>query len=230
MPPKKIVPVGPGVEELPPAGFERDEELARRQDNLDEAAETRAASAEIEAIDPKKLKVENEVAQHFGLDGGFNELEVSNADKNYVYCWVFSGLGGRMIRTKMTEYQTLTHRNDGGWEVVGGNTDSGEALELKGIGADTTRRIGDTILMRIRKDCFKLLEKARKMQAARRQSATESELVEHADRLGLKVYTPDNMPERVQEKLFNQGRAKEIAGKHVNKWLREGRMPGTPLR
>lgn len=218
----KVIKQGPGVEELPPAGYERDEELAERTDRLAEKAEVFAESMEVERIDPKKLKVESEIAQHF------DELEVDGADPSYVYCWVFSGLGGRMIRQKRTEYQTMTHRNDGAWEIVQG--DSEEALALKGMAGDTTRRLGDVILMRLRKDHYKLLENARKLQSARRSAATESELVEHADRLGVKVYTDDNMPDNVRQKLYNGNRAKEIAGKHMDKWVREGRMPGTPLR
>src|ERR1700752_2160460 len=136
--PKPIEP------DLPPAGYARDEELARRTDTLEEAAEALAEERQTEAIDPSKLEVESELAQHF------DELSVSGQLPEYHYVWVNFGFYMRFVKQKQAQ----------GYEVVQG--DMPEAMELKGMLADTTRRLGDCILMRVRKDRFVLQERARR--------------------------------------------------------------------
>ena len=202
--------------ELPPAGNARTEELAHRDDELAEAAETQSNQAERYAINPKALKKDREL--QYLLDA-CNELEVSNADPAYVYCWVQSGSHGLFVKLKLAE----------GWEVVQGDME--ESVELKGIGADTTRRLGDVILMRVRKDIFKGIVRRRKANADRHMKSIDANLVglgeKYAD-LGVSVKTPENMDDRTLKIMERRASAKGTAEKMQDDWIRKGRMPGMP--
>jgi len=208
-----VIPAGEA--ELPPAGHQRDEALAERKDVLEEKADVLASTLETERIDPSKLKVENEIAQHF--DPATTMLHVSNADSVFMYCWVFSGMHGLMITQKQIE----------GWEVVQGESE--EALEHKGIGADTTRRVGDTLLMRIPKDKFFVIEKRRKEQAARHNREATS-FSDNAERLAQKhnipIYHEGEVDERTMNRMAQAASARKLAGNKVNNLIRQGRMPG----
>src|SRR3972149_1986072 len=197
---------------LSPAGDARRELLAERQDALEEQLE--GVGDEVGRIDPKALEVENELAQHF------NELEVSNRGPGYMYGWVYSGQHGRMIRLKITEQ----------WEVVQG--DMREAEEMKGIGTDTTRRLGDVILMRIRKDRYVLLQRREAEKGHRQQegvTSTLEEMGESLSRRGIVVHTDlKSMNPQMLKRMQNRAAAQKISTGRVAQWLREGRMPGTP--
>lgn len=219
---RTLVPEGRG---LPPAGDERRDVLKARTDDLAEQAET--DGAEGGAIDPKALRVENELAQHFGLDGGFNELDVSNKNLAYEYKWQQSGFYGRFVKRDLAM----------GWAVVGSMTDEddGEAIELKAV--DGTRRLGDVVLLRMRKDKFKLMKRR---EAAHRQAVQDGstaaleELADEARRKhpsakGLKVHTPGNMSEAVMKRLGMDAQAKDTVTKIIDRQVRDGRMPGVPI-
>lgn len=210
---KQTIPVGDPT--LPPPGYKRDEEMARRDDALAEAADELSSSLEVEAIDPEKLRVENEIAQHF--DPATTMLNVSNIDEAFMYCWVYSGMHGLMVTQKQIE----------GWVVVQGDDD--EALEHKGIGADTTRRVGDTLLMKIPKDRFLVLEKRRREQANRfnQQQTSLSEKAENlARKFNIPIYNADEVDARTLKRMMNTAQARKTAGKNVDKLIRQGRMPG----
>ena len=199
---------------LPPAGDARRDELKRRDDALAEEAETRSASAEHYAADPKAFRVESEIAQRF------TELEVSHQDPMFAYCWVNSGHFGRFIKMKSAQ----------GWEVVQG--DMPEAIELKGIGADTTRRLGDVILMRIQKDRKLLLDRQERAHRRAVESGVTSTLEEMGEKYrdkGVLVHT--NMAgtnPRLLDAMQKRAQAHGIAGRTTDQLLREGRMPGVP--
>jgi hypothetical protein len=210
---KQIIPVGDP--ELPPAGYERNEELAQREDNLAQAAEERASALETESIDPKKLRVENEIAQNF--DPATSMLKVSNPDVCFMYCWAFSGMHGLMITQKQIE----------GWTVVQG--EDPEAIEHKGIGADTTRRVGDTLLMRIPKDKYLLLDRRRKEQANRFNagSTTFSDRAENlAHKYNIPVYHEGEVDPRTLKRMQSNAEARKVASSKVNQLINQGRMPG----
>jgi len=201
--------------DLPPAGYERDEVLAERKDNLEQAAEEVASTLETESINPAKLKVENEIAQHF--DPATTMLQVSNADPCFMYCWTFSGMHGLMITAKQIE----------GWEVVQGESE--EALEHQGIGADTTRRVGDTLLMRIPKDKFLVIDRRRKEQAGRfnREQTSFSEQAERlAEKHNIPIYREGEVDARTMSRMMASSSARKIAGTKINNLIRQGRMPG----
>lgn len=125
---------------LPPAGHKRDEELLKRQDQLDEKAETQAAKLDMGAIDPDVLKAERE------LLNSMDSTMVTDADPNYHYTWVnFQSYHGWAVKSK------LAFR---GWEVVNGSMP--EASECRQV--DGTRKLGDVLLMRIKIDRYNILK------------------------------------------------------------------------
>jgi hypothetical protein len=121
----------------------------------------------------------------------------------------------------------ITQKQIEGWEVVQGESE--EALEHKGIGADTTRRVGDTLLMRMPKDKFLIVEKRRKEQA-RRHNAEVTSFSENAERLAEKhnipIYREGEVDERTLNRMQQSSAARKIAGIKVNAMIRQGRMPG----
>ena len=200
-----------GITDLPSAGDERRDVLAQRGDALEEKAET--LSQDRGRIDPSKLRVENELAQHF------NELDVSNQDPAYVYKWVQAGFYGRFIKAELSKH----------WEVVQG--DMPEAIELKGMGADTTRRLGDVILMRCRKDIFKRLMRQEEAHRRAVESGVTSEVEElgrRYEKYGLIVHTGEGLSPALLKRMQTSAAAKQVVGKQVDQLIRDGRMPGAP--
>ena len=200
--------------DLPPPGDARRDELKRRTDTLDEQAETSSAAGEHYAADPKAFRVESELAQHF------NELDVSHQDPAFAYCWVNSGHFGRFIKMKSAQ----------GWEVVQG--DMSEAIELKGIAADTTRRLGDVILMRLRKDRKLLFDRQERAHRRAVESGVTSTLEEMGEKYrGKGVIVHTDMPAanpRLLDTMQKRAQARSIARQTTDQLLREGRMPGVP--
>src|SRR5579872_6467381 len=121
---------------LPPAGHARRETLKQRKDNLEQIGEETFKSAEVEAANPDAYAIDRELASHF------DELTVSEAHPGYVYIWVNydtpTNMRGKMVREKLAQR---------GWEIVTG--DDPEARELRDVTGN--RRLGDVILMRIKK-------------------------------------------------------------------------------
>lgn len=170
---------------LPPAGDARREELLRRRDELQ--AQLGELDVEAGRINPEILKkVEPELAQYF------NMMEVSNPDPAYKYFWIFTGQHQQRVKWKLSQ----------GAEVVQG--DMPECLELRGLGADTTRRIGDVILMRMRVDRYKLLQRQREKTARTQREGVETVLRDMGDRYrryGVKVRNTAEMSEEENTRL-----------------------------
>lgn len=195
---------------LPPAGHQRNEELRRRTDSLNEEAER--LGEHIEGGGGKQIVVENEIAQHFA----FNALEVSKQQPGYVYSWAWMGVRG-------TQSMQLGFKRSEGWEVVQG--EDSEALEHKGIGADSTRQIGDVILLRIRKDKFIALTRYYRDQRLKREGALDSRLQELAAEQRRKgrtaiVHSDPNDP--LIQRTLKRSTAKALATRELDSQIREG--------
>ena len=200
-----------------PAGDARREAQARAADQLAEAAEARGIEGG--AIDPKKFVIENEIAQHF------NELEVTNAQPEYEYCWVHSGQHGRFIMMKMSERVKINGEVMPVWEVVQG--DMPEARELKGQMADTTRRLGDVILMRARKECALRVRQWREQRRLAMFEGSTTELMEMGERhrhRGVVIRT-DFGPDQL-EMMGRRAMMRQQAVGMVDKMIRTGSVPG----
>lgn len=200
-----------------PAGEARREAEKSAADELAEEAQARGLEAG--AIHPKAFRIENEIASRF------NELEVTDAQPEYEYCWVQAGYHGRFIKMK----QAQRVEEDGGlvpcWEVVQG--DMPEALEVRGLMTDTTRRLGDVILMRCKRD---RALKLRKMQEARRaqvERGITSELEEMGQRLrGRGVIVHTTLDDDALKRAQNRAAMRLQASQMIDGMLRDGSVPG----
>ncbi len=203
----KVIPQGPAT--LPPPGDARRETLSARADVLAEATDT--SNAEIEGGSGALPEVESELAQHF------NELEVEGALPEYAYSWVYTGQFGRDIRSKQAE----------GWEVVQG--DMTEAKALQGIAADTTRRLGDVILMRTRLERYMRRRKQRESHQRAVEEGVTAELQELGDRYakyGIIVHT--NASPELMKTMASRAAARHMASTQFDSLVRHGNVPGTP--
>lgn len=203
-----------GDADLPPAGDERRDVLKERTDTLQQEAEERAALLELDRMNPNVLAPDREIRQHFDA---FNELAVSQAQDEFEYCWVFAGRNSYWIRWKSAQ----------GFEVV--QNDMPEAQEHRGIGADSTRRVGDTILMRIRKDrAMRIRKQARDLAAAREEGvdSTIMEMGERAAHMGVRVSRLGGLSAVQQEIIAKRAQARSIASSTFNDQIRQGTVPG----
>lgn len=225
----KKVMKGPGDSELPPPGDARREELKKRQDMLNQFAEELAQKEETGAVDPKKLEVDRELAQHFDKRQ-MSMLYVSNRQPGWEYTW--------QNDVSQAGLQVIMKKTDG-WEVVCGNDP--EAMERRDERG--YRRVGDCILMKIPTDRKKTLDERDRIRRERfeRGSAAELEYLGRKmhDR-GLHVHTPEfsTLEESAyrrrgfsQEQIASdprrrmvQRQAREVLGE-----MSRERIPGVPL-
>ena len=199
---------------LPPAGFQRDEELRRRADKLAEKAEIRADQLDMNTINPQALVPDREL-QHLLQEK--DALMVTNAQPGMVYSWVFTGIHGQMVTMKKAQ----------GWETVQGNDP--ECADFKYV--DTTRRVGDTILMRIRMDKHFLLEERERRKRERRERGLGSDIKALGEKHGIQVHTDvkDSPYFSSAQKKAPSVPARVVAAKRVDRMLREGNVPGMPV-
>lgn len=204
----------PGTATLPKAGHAQREIIKQRVDAMEEQAATQFAN--VDAVNPDRFEVERELAQHF------NELEVTNADPNFVYRWInFSSNGGIALRRAIAPPER--------WEVVTG--DMPEASELRAV--DGTRKLGDVLLVRMSRKRYDILEKVKEEQRQRQQGGYENNLRELGRRnpKAIKVYGQDNMPPEMTKRLTNPSqnainamRGAEAAAQQFDGALREGAL------
>lgn len=164
---------------LPPAGHARNEELARRADALIAKAEKLTAENGGGSVDLSKLEVDPEIASQF------DELNVSDALPEYEYLWEnFVSQNGYAVRARLAirvKLPGVAHMTKA-WEIVQG--DMPEAVELRA--ADGTRKLGDVLLMRCRKDVYRMIQRARRNRSRLMSEAVDSRLQEMADDIGQK--------------------------------------------
>lgn len=200
-----------GVEEstLPPAGVKRQEELKKRKDQLDKKGEELAASLEIESTDPASMEPDQEILRDI------DELAVSRSDPLYKYCWVNTWGNGRFVTAKTSR----------GWQVVQGDME--EAKNCLREGEGTFRRVGDTILMRLRVDRYEILERKKKKKRQMQEDSVTSVLIELGDRhKGKGVIVHADPDEKLLMKMSQKARAQNISKGKFNDMVRHGTIPG----
>lgn len=171
-----------GTNNLPPAGYERKEELRKREDELQQKAEEAAEG--VIAIDPSKLEPDREI--QYKLHHGGGVTEVTKAKPGWHYVWACDKQHGFDIVNKMRQ----------GYEVVQGKDP--EAQEYKDV--DTKRRLGDTILMRIPLDKYEKIEKYEAWKANRFDEVYEegeSELYDIERRTGRKIIVRPDLAKKI---------------------------------
>lgn len=203
-------------------GYLSREQQLRRQDELQAEAERIASQMQSGTIDASKLEIANEIASQTQL------LNVSNADPAFVYAWVSKNRHGQHI-------QALRNM---GWITVQG--EDPEALELKGGAGtgtpDTTRQLGDVILMKIPHERYVVLRSMEIAHTRQQQKASTSALLELGDKYkksGI-IVRPYRMEDPdgdlsgppITSKRFT---SKSGAMNMVDKALRDGSVPGMEI-
>jgi hypothetical protein len=227
------------VTNLPPAGDARRDELKRRSDQLRAAADQLAQAAGVEAIDLSKVQPENEIAQHFDPLSGM--LAVTNRLPEYEYRWEQADIRNQFGNTWVTTAKAL------GWEIVSGPMP--ESMEHRAV--DSTRRVGDVILMRIRKERYDaLMARQRRINIARSEGVGV-QLLEQAERAGVPLHdltspsAPAHLVQHAQAQLeagraaraayvrhtpqarsMRGAAASEIASRKLDRMIRGGTVPG----
>jgi len=212
-----------------PAGHDRDEQEKINTDLLAEAAETKAEEEDTVAIDPKALTKDREILAHFNHA---NQLAISNPDPAHIYYWCGTAGGGVMVTWMLGVRirSVATGQIEPIWEVVKDNpgNESWENRDVTGV-----RRIGDTILLRARKDRFALYEqwKAARNRKQQNPEAAAGILLnagEQAQRAGLGIRVSVNSPladphyRALARRAANMG----IARQQFDNMLKEGKVPG----
>jgi len=214
--------------DLPPAGHARNEQLKQNSDDLAAAMENMSTQHEVGKIDPKTFKIDREI-QH-QLAQMPDVLEVPGALPEFDYCWVYAvGAHQQVWAKKALRVKGMLST----WHVVQG--DMPEAREHKA--EDTTRRLGDVILMRIRKEDHAVLLQHQKYRQQLQELGVSSNLRELGDKhrgKGFVVHTKG-------DEQFASGRgqtmmstlqsraAADLGMKMVDGMLRDGTVPGMPV-
>lgn len=220
---KKIIPMGDST--LPPAGYERTEELARRTDELEEVGEKLANEQELYAIAPEApaMQPDRELMNLFD-PGAMSMLTVSNPQPGWRYAWA--------NRVNQSGLQVMMKKYDG-WQVVSGNDK--ESLEHKSV--DGTRCIADVLLMKLPEAQGKKLDQREATRRDRQQRgvAAELEALGHKYRdKGLKVHTPNTGTSQHgfvrSEQTLDPRRAAVVqeAGRQLGEMSRT-QIPGVPI-
>jgi hypothetical protein len=205
------------VADMPEPGYKRDEEMARRKDDLEERAEKMADEQEVYAADPAAFTPDRDILSK--LDQRM--LAVSEKQAGYQYCWAYFGQNGQQVWAKRAL----------GWEVVSGPMPEAKEHKVE----DGTRRIGDVLLMRCKMERFMELEKAaadaREAQELGITSTIRS-LGERARRYGIKIHEDLSQvrvgPDTLMDVVEKRAGAYDVAEKQVDKMLRQGKVPGMP--
>jgi hypothetical protein len=201
--------------------------LKERQDTLEQQAEELAGSLEREAINPDKLRPIREI--QYAIRQG--ALQVTNAQPGYRYSWVCTQMHAQGIWQKKTL----------GWETVHGDMPESREHTVE----DSSRRIGDTILMRIPEERAREIDAYNEYMAQTRLVGTENELIDFGEAYrgrGLSVSRLEDMPENKQravaargaagragaKELFMEQATKSVALGAIDEKLREGNVPGLP--
>ncbi len=217
--------------DLPPAGPQRDDELARRLDNLQQSIEElKDVGGERERLPESAFQpireIQHEIREH-------SALEVSHKDPEFDYCWVYVGRQQSQIWAKKS---MVAPGMTSTWHVVQG--DMPEAREF--LAEDTTRRIGDTLLMRIKKDQHEILLRAleaRKRLQSDGVTATLAELGQkHGRNFVVHTDPTDNlasgrpMMDTVGKRAsMRSDFARQAAKARFTEMLKTGTVPGMEL-
>ena len=199
---------------LPPPGQQRREELARRKDALEEQAEKKYADAG--RIDPKVLEPDRELQSQ--IRNNYLEIDIGPA---FMVKWVnyVSQNGSAVWQAKIDGWQVVTA------DMLVDKIDFGLVKE------DNTLRVGDVLAMFIRKDQHLLLERKRAEKQLRQQYGAESELHEivgkHSKALQIRDTTTDpNLMNRIKQRAA----ASQVAVNHLGNKLKQGTIPGVPIK
>jgi len=200
--------------ELEPAGFKRNEQLAKRKDDLAQAAEELSDGAEVYGFDISKFDPEREIQNLL------DELHVDGQLDNRRYFWCYEGQNGYFVRKAVRM----------GWTVV--KSEDPECPELKD--ARGYRKIGDTILMQTSVANYEKIQAIREYQQLVHEKGVGAGLKELGERYANKGF---KVHDDVDGKQFGKGTlmdtmknraSRQTAANAVGKMVKDGTVPGMP--
>jgi len=199
------------------AGHPRREQRIERQDQLEQQAEEMSNQHDGAAIDPQALEEDAEILHDYDF------TEVSNKQPGFYYMWVSIEYPSSARGIHVLQMQAE------GWQVVNGNLPESSEHRTP----DGTRKIGDSILMRIPEARKRRLEERDEEINRRRDEGNVEKLREGAERIGsrlidLSQMTPEQRShlERKSKQEFGAKAAMEKLGKN----LKQGTVPGMRVR
>lgn len=194
---------------LPPAGDAQREELKQRGDQLEQKAEELAGEVDYHTLRRDAFDIRNEIAERFDY------LQVTDARSEYIYKWV-------NYRTRNGLNIAAAQRD--GWELVAGNDP--ECMPCKD--ELTRRRVGDVVLMKMRRDAHHELVTRQRLIRNMRERGIEGAIEELARDRGIVLHRFGDMDPALQGRIFKQQQAKQIARQQFGNMLRQGTVPGAP--
>lgn len=214
---------------LPPAGDARRDELAKRTDALEQKAETQYADRGAIPHDHNALRPDRnrEIQDHIHK----SHLEIGTDHPFYVVKWVnYRNQDGHMVWDAKSK----------GWQVAT-IKDFPEAQQMGLVREDNTLRVGDVMLMFIRKDEHLKIEQREKEKRLRQQFGVEAEIHNLAQRhsgIFAGAVTPElgtsgNMSQsslKHLEKMEAKSAARRVAAQHIGNRMRQGPIPGLPIK
>jgi len=210
---------------LPPAGYKRREELAKRTDHLEEEAEKKYANVgsipqDSPVLDPEQNREIQDHIHKSHLDIGVDHPYLKTKWVNYV------NQHGSMVWKEKAD----------GWQVATVK-DFPEARVL--VREDGTIRIGDVILMCIRLDEYLKLFEREKEKRLRQQYGIESDihtLAEQYPNVFSDVHTdssgglPNRVMDIVEKRAARRNAAARVVAKTLGNKMKEGPVPGIPIK
>jgi hypothetical protein len=209
-PPPTATPENPSG--LPPPGDAQREAKLKQRDELLRMADQLNSEIEGGTIDPKKLEPINEILGIYDI-----AMLVSGRLDTHEYCWVHAPIAENAGAKQVVLKKML------GWEVVQGEHPECRDRELMGRDGTTTRRFGDTILMRITKEKYQELWRRDEEKRRRIEKGIDEALMDMGEKYRGKGITVSRTLST--EQLRGAG-AQHLAGQKLDQMLREGNMPG----
>lgn len=212
------IPVRPGPQVAAPLadpGFTRDEQLKARQDQLEETAQVLSDDSGVNAVDPFAMMADEELQALLAKDGS----EVSNMQAGFSYMWACIEYPSSARGIAVLSLQAV------GWQVVKGTDKEAEEYRT----ADGTRKLGDSILLKIPTNRKRLLDIRIEQLNAKREDDTNENLRERARKMGINVVTFDEMTLDQQKRLERRSQQefnKQAATARLATDLRNGTVPG----
>jgi len=198
---------------LPPAGYKRDEVLARRQDALDQKIDS--ISDDIGAVNPKAFEEDREIQDMIRKDYLFVDI-----GPEYVVKWVnFVSQHGNAVWAAKAQ----------GWQVVTAEKVRGVDRDL--VKEDNTLRVGDVICVFMRKDRHLMMEQAQARHRFAVENGFESELNDLAAKNPKAFKVRSDLSGGNPHLSQTQSRAaRKTALGHLGNQMKKGLVAGIPIK
>lgn len=206
--------------DLPPAGYKRDEELARRTDILEEKAEKQFADRG--AIPESAFEPEREI--QYDIRRGFMDIRLKQA-QIYKVKWVnFRAQQGNQVWAAKAE----------GWRIV--TPEMVEELDRDLVREDNTLRVGDVVAMYMRLDYFVQLEQERERRRLKALYGVNDAELEELAKKNPKVFkilhAGEETTTEAGQRAFNQiekQAVRKTAQRMLGERMKRGTIPGVPI-